>query len=56
MIYKKYMREFFKKIPNSLPPKSRDNYKTKYQTTIKAVCGKWYMDKINFMLLPVTIK
>ena len=37
VIYKENMAKLFKTIPTLLPPKKLYNYKTKYQTTIKAV-------------------
>ena len=47
------MRELFKTIPTSLPPKNLYDYKTKYQTTFKVVVGKWYIYKINVKLPPI---
>ena len=41
--YKQNMRELFKKLPTLLPQINLDDYKTKYQTTIKAVGEKWYI-------------
>ena len=46
MIYKIDMSELFKTIPKSIPQKSLDYSKIKYQTTIKAVGGIWYIYKM----------
>ena len=35
-----------------LPPKKPDDYKTKYQTTIKAIGVKWYTENVNAKLPP----
>ena len=40
MIYKEKMGELFKTIPTLLPPEKPDDYKIKYQTTIKSLGGK----------------
>ena len=38
---KKILQRFLQKL---------DDYLKKYQKTIKVVCGKWYVDKINAKL------
>ena len=55
IIYKENMSELFKTIPKSLPPKSLNYYKSKYQTTIEAVGGGCFLDKINSKLPPINI-
>ena len=55
MSYKKYQK-VIKKIPTSLPQKKLDDYKTKYQKTINAVLGKWYIDNMNTNMPPTKIK
>ena len=52
MIYKEKMSELFKTIPTLLPPKKLYDYKAKYQTDIKAIGGKCYVDKIISNLPP----
>ena len=47
------MIKLFKTIPKSLPPKKYDYYKTKDQTTINAVGGKWYIYEMNSKLPPI---
>ena len=47
MIYEDKMSELFKTTPRSLSPKKHDDYKGKFQTTIRAVVGEWYKYKMN---------
>ena len=47
------MNDLFKTIPKSLPPKSPNDYQGKYQTTIKAVVGGWFLDKANSKITPI---
>ena len=54
--YKQNMRELFKKLPTLLPQINLDDYKTKYQTTIKAVGEKWYIENMNAKILPMNKK
>ena len=43
MIHKIDMSDLFKTIPKSIPEKSLDYSKTKYQKNIKAEGGRWYI-------------
>ena len=53
MIYKINISELLKTIPKSLPPKSPNDYQGKYQTTIKAVVGGWFLEKANSKITPI---
>ena len=56
MIYKINISELFKTTPKSLPQKSPDDYNIKYKTTIKALCGGWFIENINAKLPPFKIR
>ena len=43
IIYKRKISEFFKTIPKQFPPKKPDDYKAKYPTTIRVICGEWFI-------------
>ena len=47
------MKQLFKMIPTSLPPKNIGDYRTEYQTTIKAIGGELYINKMNTKLTPI---
>ena len=44
------MSDLSKTITTYLSHTKKVDYKTKYQTTIKSVGGKWFIDHINFKL------
>ena len=37
----------YSKIPKSLPSKETDDYKENFRTTIRAVGGEWFIEKMN---------
>ena len=47
------MSELFKTTQKPLPPKTPDYFEIKYQTTIKAVGGGWFLDNMDDKLPPI---